>query len=75
MCYSIFDINIDVIAKHGTILFHGIQIKPGKPTLCGITQKKMILNLPGYPTSCLTNGYVLLVPLLRKMASLPTESP
>ncbi|MHA1131519.1 MAG: molybdopterin molybdotransferase MoeA, partial [Candidatus Helarchaeota archaeon] len=69
------DINIDVIAKHGTILFHGIQVKPGKPTLCGIIQKKMILNLPGYPTSCLTNGYVLLVPLLRKMASLPTESP
>lgn len=69
------DINVDVIAKNGKILFHGIQLKPGKPTLCGLIQKKLIINLPGYPTSCLTNGYILMVPLLRKMASLPPESP
>ncbi len=69
------DINIDVIAKHGTIHFHGIQVKPGKPTLFGKIQNKMVLNLPGYPTSCLVNGYVLMVPVLRKMASLPAEAP
>jgi molybdopterin biosynthesis enzyme len=27
--------------------------------------------MPGYPTSCLSNAYMLLVPLLRKMARLP----
>ena len=27
--------------------------------------------MPGYPTSCLSNAYILLVPLLRKMAHLP----
>jgi molybdopterin molybdotransferase len=27
--------------------------------------------MPGYPTSCLSNGYMLLVPLLRRLARLP----
>jgi molybdopterin molybdotransferase len=26
--------------------------------------------MPGYPTSCLSNGYMLLVPMLRRMARL-----
>jgi len=67
------DINIDVLSKHGTILFHGIQVKPGKPTLCGKIKDKLIINLPGYPTSCLTNAYLLLLPFIKKMASLPRE--
>ncbi|MHA1267011.1 MAG: molybdopterin-binding protein [Candidatus Helarchaeota archaeon] len=69
------DINIDVIRKHGIIFFHGVQVKPGKPTLCGKIRDTLLLNLPGYPTSCLTNGYVLLVPVLQKMASLPSAPP
>ena len=27
--------------------------------------------MPGYPTSCLSNAYMLLVPMLRRMARLP----
>ena len=27
--------------------------------------------MPGYPTSCLSNGYMLVVPLLRRLARLP----
>ena len=27
--------------------------------------------MPGYPTSCLSNAYILLVPALRRMAHLP----
>ncbi|MHA1828363.1 MAG: molybdopterin molybdotransferase MoeA, partial [Candidatus Heimdallarchaeaceae archaeon] len=64
------DINVDVLTKHGKILLHGIQIKPGKPTLCGIIKDTPIINLPGYPTSCLTIGYIILLPLLRKLAHL-----
>ena len=29
--------------------------------------------MPGYPTSCLSNGYMLLVPVLRKVARLPAH--
>ena len=31
--------------------------------------------MPGYPTSCLSNAYMLLVPLLRRMARLPEYRP
>ena len=31
--------------------------------------------MPGYPTSCLSNGYMLLVPMLRRMARLPHHHP
>ena len=27
--------------------------------------------MPGYPTSCLSNGYMLMIPLLRRLARLP----
>lgn len=38
----------------GEILVHGIKIKPGKPTIIGKIDNKLIVGLPGYPTSCLT---------------------
>jgi len=46
-------------------------VKPGKPTLCAVIQGRLVLGMPGYPTSCLTNGYGLLLPALRKMGRLP----
>ena len=52
-------------------MFHGIAVKPGKPTLFGLIDGTPVLGMPGYPTSCLSNGYMLLVPLLRRMARLP----
>jgi molybdopterin biosynthesis enzyme len=33
---------------------------------------KAVFGMPGYPTSCLSNAYMLLVPALRRMAHLPT---
>ena len=66
------DLILDVIGDRGTVLFHGISVKPGKPTAFGLIDDKPVFGLPGYPTSCLTNAYVLLAPALRKMAHLPT---
>jgi molybdopterin molybdotransferase len=59
----------------GDILFHGVAVKPGKPTSLGRVEGKPVLGMPGYPTSCLTNGYVLLAPMLRQMARLPPQEP
>jgi len=65
------DIMLDVLERSGRVVFHGIAIKPGKPTLFGVVGKQLILGMPGYPTACLSNAYVLLAPVLRKMARLP----
>jgi molybdopterin molybdotransferase len=57
------------------VLFHGVAVKPGKPTVLGRVTNTPVLGMPGYPTSCLSNGYMLLVPMLRRMARLPPYQP
>ena len=65
------DLTLDVIRRKGELLFHGIAVKPGKPTACGVIGGALVLGMPGYPASCLSNAYLLLVPVLRKAARLP----
>ncbi len=64
------DMLIDVVEKMGKVLFHGVQIKPGKPTWCAIVDGKLVFGMPGFPTSCLNDAYQFLVPALREMAHL-----
>lgn len=69
------DLVIDILRAHGDVLFHGVAIKPGKPTVFGRLGPALWLGLSGYPASCLSNAYVLLVPLLRLTAGLPPWHP
>lgn len=69
------DMLADIIEEEGKLLFHGVQIKPGKPTLFGVVREKPVLGMPGYPASCLSNAYVFLIPMIRKMARLPPKKP
>jgi molybdenum cofactor synthesis domain-containing protein len=65
------DIIVDVLRSMGDLLFHGIAVKPGKPTALARVRGKAVLGMPGNPTSCLSNGYVILGPMLRHMARQP----
>jgi len=69
------DLTIDLLQARGEILFHGVAVKPGKPTLLGRVSGKPVIGMPGNPTSCLSNGYLLLVPMVRKIARLPEHRP
>ena len=51
--------------KNGYEVCHAIKNHPE----IGTTP---VLGMPGYPTSCLSNAYMLLVPMLRRMARLPS---
>jgi len=64
------DLMIDVLSARGDVLFHGISVKPGKPTGFAMVDGKPVLALPGYPASCLTNAHILLAPLIRRLAHL-----
>jgi molybdopterin molybdotransferase len=67
------DLIVDLVALRGEMIFHGIAVKPGKPTAfarINITGTPFF-GMPGNPTSCLSNAYVLLVPFLRAVARLP----
>jgi molybdopterin molybdotransferase len=69
------DLLPDVVAARGEVIVHGIAVKPGKPTLFGRLGTQLLMGMPGNPTSCLSNAYVLLVPLLRRLAGLPPYRP
>jgi molybdopterin molybdotransferase len=69
------DLVLDVLRAAGEVLFHGIAVKPGKPTALGRIGARPVLGMPGNPTSCLSNAYLLLAPMLRRIARLPAHRP
>jgi molybdopterin molybdotransferase len=69
------DLIIDLIAATGEMIFHGIAVRPGKPTAFARINGTPFFGMPGNPTSCLSNAYILLVPFLRATARLPLYAP
>jgi molybdopterin molybdotransferase len=65
------DLVAGVVEELGVVRFHGLKVRPGKPTLFGVVEGTPIFGMPGYPTSCLSNAYIFLIPALRKLARLP----
>jgi putative molybdopterin biosynthesis protein len=54
-----------VMEEMGELIFHGVNLKPGKPTIFGLIEGKPCLGLPGYPTSALTVFSCLAAPAIR----------
>lgn len=69
------DLLLDAIERCGSVTFHGIAVKPGKPTLFGHVGTTPVFGMPGNPTSCLSNAYILFIPFLRALARLPPWQP
>ena len=63
------DMTADVIRWLGEpgVLVHGINTRPGKPTILGVCNGKAVIGLPGNPVSALVNGYLFVVPVIEKM--------
>jgi molybdopterin molybdotransferase len=59
------DVLKDVIENMGEILVHGISVKPGKPTIVGKINEKIIIGLPGYPVAALMIFQIFLAPYIR----------
>ena len=70
------DILNTVIEEFGYpgIIVHGLTLKPGKPTLIAVINKKPLIGLPGYPTSALMIFKLIVAPIIRKMAGLPVNN-
>jgi molybdenum cofactor synthesis domain-containing protein len=69
------DLIVDAVAARGEMIFHGIAVRPGKPTAFAMIGGVPFFGMPGNPTSCLSNAYILLVPFLRATARLPVLAP
>ena len=63
------DMTADVIRTLGEpgVLVHGINTRPGKPTILGVCNGKAVIGLPGNPVSALVNGYLFVQPVIEKL--------
>ena len=64
------DMAVEVIRSlpAAAILFHGISVSPGKPTIYARAAGKPVLGLPGYPVSALVIFDLFAAPLIRTLA-------
>jgi len=60
-----------ILPRLGRLLFHGIAVRAGKPTLAADVDGTLVVGMPGHPTSCLVNMYWLVLPVLHKLGHLP----
>lgn len=74
---SVRDMTADVINQLGApgVLVHGINTRPGKPTILGVCEGKAVIGLPGNPVSALVNGLLFVVPLIEKLSLQTTNLP
>ena len=66
------DLTASVINKLGSpgVLVHGVNIKPGKPTILAICNNKVVIGLPGNPVSALVIAGLFVVPVAESLLGL-----
>ncbi len=65
------DLIAAVVEGWGEILFHGVKVRPGKPSLFATVEGTPLFGLPGYPAASIMSAYLLVLPALRRAARLP----
>jgi molybdopterin molybdotransferase len=63
------DMTAEVIRELGQpgVLVHGINIRPGKPTILAVCDRKPVIGLPGNPISALVIAQLFIKPLINHM--------
>ncbi|HIP61092.1 MAG TPA: molybdopterin molybdenumtransferase MoeA [Sulfurovum sp.] len=49
------------------VLFHGVNVKPGRPTMMGVMNESFVMAMPGNPLTAMLNIFLLTIPVLFKM--------
>jgi molybdopterin molybdotransferase len=60
---------IDSLGRPG-VLLHGVATRPGKPTIVGVIEGKMVLGLPGNPVSAMIQFDMFGVPAIWRVQGL-----
>lgn len=66
------DMTAEVMQSMGEpgVLVHGINIKPGKPTILAVCNNKPLVGLPGNPVSALVIAHLIVRPLIEKCSGM-----
>lgn len=69
------DFTVDVLRELGSVMFHGIAIKPGKPAILAQVKGKPVVGIPGYPVSAYVVFEQIVKPLVYHYRLLPSPEP
>jgi molybdopterin molybdotransferase len=74
---SIRDLTAQTINALGFpgVLVHGVNVRPGKPTILGICQGKPVIGLPGNPVSAFVIAGLFVVPAVERLLGLQQARP
>lgn len=69
------DLTADVIDDlgHPGVLAHGVNVKPGKPTILAVCDGKPVIGLPGNPVSALVIARLFVVPVVERLLGLTRD--
>jgi len=67
------DFTSSIVEELGTLLVHGVAIRPGHPVVLGIVtdHNTPIIGVPGYPVSCALTGEIFVEPLISHWLGMP----
>jgi len=71
------DMTAEAIASLGApgVLVHGVNVRPGKPTILAVCEGKAVIGLPGNPVSALVIAGLFVVPVIEKLLGLMIVPP
>lgn len=71
------DLTTAVINSLGTpgVLVHGVNIRPGKPTILAVCKGRAVIGLPGNPVSALVIAGLFVVPVIEKLLGIKNVRP
>ena len=69
------DMTVDILDTLGKVYFHGIAMKPGKPTIFGKVQGKPVFGLPGHPLAAYFVFRLIVGEYIRFLTGAPAEKP
>lgn len=62
-----------VMEELGRVIIHGVAIKPGKPSIIGEVNEKLVLGIPGYPVSAYLSLEIFLKPFIEELTKVKKE--
>ncbi|MGH3168692.1 MAG: molybdopterin biosynthesis protein [Trebonia sp.] len=65
------DYTARVVASTGTLVVHGVAVRPGHPVVLGVVGRTPVLGAPGYPVSAALTFDIFAAPLLAELSGTP----
>ncbi len=65
---------VNSLGKPG-VLVHGVNVRPGKPTILAVCNNKAVIGLPGNPVSALVIAWLFVIPVVEALLGLAYRQP